>query len=259
MNLKNIMELNEENLTAIITTLRHGEKDDDGKLTLNGFFQGSTKGKDTRHLKGDIVLIHSGVERVKDTLISFANYLVQREVAISDDFIKNLHTYNSYISHYLQYLYDSNNKGETFKDWDERISSESGVQYANDFLNLRDKSTEPEIFPSPRQMAIRVARVIATEIDFATITIPEVRTNFVNGTHEPIVMAFLYYFLQDFEPKSFNFIENIGGRIGYSEGFEVRIYQDLKGDNKVIFKFRDFTKEIDQVKLKAFCLSEKVR
>ena len=253
------MELLEENITAIISTIRHGEKDELGKLTLNGFLQGINKGKQTRHLKGDIVLVHSGVDRVKDTLLSFANYLGNKEVAVSEDLIKNLKNYNSYISHYLQYLYDSSNKGLLFKSWDNIKDNEACDRRMNEFLNLRDFSPEPDIFPSPKHMAIRVARVLATEIDFATITIPEVRTNFINGTHEPVIMAFLYYFLQNFQPKLKNFTKVIGGSVNYSEGFEIRIYQDLKGDNRVIFKFRDIIKDVDQVKLKEFCLSEKVR
>lgn len=253
------MELTEENITAIISTIRHGEKDDSGKLTLNGFRQGGSKGKETKHLKGDIVLLHSGVDRVKDTLTSFANYLGNENITFDEKLIENLHEYNSYISQYLQYLYDSSNKGELFSKWDDLKDPELIDKRMNNFLNLRDKSEEPDIHPSPKQMAIRVARVLSTEIDFATITIPEVRTNFVNGTHEPVIMSFLYYFLQDFEPKSFDFINEIKGSVDFSEGFDIKIYQDLKGDNKVIFKFRDFIKEVDQFKLKEFCLSEKVR
>jgi hypothetical protein len=58
-------------------------------------------------------------------------------------------------------------------------------------------------------MAIRLARVLSTEIDLATITIPEIMDNIINGTHEPVLMSFLYYFLQDYNPTDSNFVDSI--------------------------------------------------
>jgi hypothetical protein len=63
----------------------------------------------------------------------------------------------------------------------------------------------------------------------------------------------LYYFLQDNNPVNANFIESIGGTVGFSEGFDIYIYQNLAGDSKVVFKFRDIEKEIDVVGLRKYC------
>lgn len=116
---------------------------------------------------------------------------------------------NSFPSHYLQYLYDPKIKGILFSHWDDSTSEEEHLNKINNFLNLRDTSTEKEIFPSPKHMAIRLARILATEIDLATITASDVMNNIINGTHEPVLMSFLYYFLQDYVPATLDFIHRI--------------------------------------------------
>ncbi|MFS8130830.1 MAG: histidine phosphatase family protein [Candidatus Dojkabacteria bacterium] len=242
---------------AIITTIRHGEKDKDGALTERGRQQAAERGDHVHYLQGDIILLHSGVTRVKDTLESFAKHLNLKE-DISSDALKNEFNFQSYTSQYLQYVYDSKNKGELFGSWDSVEGREAEEERMAKFLSQNNVSSEPEIYPSPKQMAIRLARVIATQIDFATITVPEVRTNFVNGSHEPVIMSFLYYFLQDFNPSDSLFLQKIGGSVDFTEGFGIYIYDQPNGSNKVIFKFRDIEKEMDQVKLKEFCLSENV-
>ena len=244
---------------AIITTIRHGEKDVSGKLTTDGVLQAERKGSKSKYLKGDVILLHSGVERVKDTLVSFAQHMNYDNYSTLESANK-LINYQGYVSQYLQYVYDSKEKGILFSKWDEVSGKEAEFDRIVSFLSQENTSSEPEIYPSPKHMAIRLARIIATEIDFATITIPDVRTNFVNGTHEPVLMSFLYYFLQDYSPKDANnFVKSIGGTVDYTEGFDIYIYEDLKSSNKVLFKFKEIEKEVDQIKLKAFCLSENIR
>jgi hypothetical protein len=249
-------------LTTIISTVRHGEKNNFGELTDQGAKQSSKKGQALEHLHGDVILLHSGVNRVKETLTYMAKSLQENTFA---DFAETkekqttIGSFTDYTSHYLHYLYDPKNKGEYFVKWEEVNGDPvAELNRMKRFLELGSNSTEPEIYPSPREMAIRLGRVIATEIDFATITIPEVRTNYINGSHEPVIMAFLYYFLQDFpkesQPKNLNFLEEINGTLGFTEGFEIKVYQKLRGENTVIFKFRDITKVIEQEKLKTFCL-----
>ena len=236
-------------LTTIISTVRHGEKNNFGELTDQGAIQSTEKGEGIEHLHGDVILLHSGVNRVRETLTHMAKSLQEKPIG----------SFTDYTSHYLHYLYDPKNKGEYFVKWEEvNGNAEAELNRMKNFLGLGSNSTEPEIYPSPREMAIRLGRVIVTEIDFATITIPEVRTNYINGSHEPVIMAFLYYFLQDFpeesQPKNSNFLEEINGTLGFTEGFEIKVYQNLRGKNTVIFKFRNITKEIEQEKLKTFCL-----
>jgi len=243
---------------AIITTIRHGEKDKDGALTERGRQQAAERGDHVHYLHGDIILLHSGVTRVKDTLESFAKHL-NLKGDISGETLERELKFQSYTSQYLQYVYDSKNKGELFGNWDNVEGREAEEERMRKFLSQNSSSSEPDIYPSPKQMAVRLARVIATQIDFATITIPEVRTNFVNGSHEPVLMSFLYYFLQDYDPTDIEFLQKIGGSVDFTEGFGIYIYDQQDGSNKVIFKFRDIEKEIDQSRLKAFCLSESVR
>lgn len=245
-------------LTAIISTIRHGEKDKMGNLTDRGVVQSIDKGKSNKHLRGDIVLLHSGSDRVRDTISSFAQYLGENNVETAGRLTSSNLEYKSFTSHYLQYLYDPSKKGKLFSEWDNVNGEIAEAKRMNDFLNQRDVSSEPEIYPSPKHLAIRLARVIATEIDFSTITTPEVRSNYVNGSHEPVITAFLYYFLQDYSPISNDFIGEIGGIVDFCEGFDIEIYQNIKSNNVVIFKFRDIVKEIDQGDLKKFCMSENI-
>lgn len=238
------MFTNQSKLTAIISTIRHGEKDETGALTENGKIQASKAAAIISHLEGDVILLHSVVDRVRDTIINTANSLNPEG------------SFSNYISHYLHYLYDPSNKGEFFSKWDDVNGiPEKELERMKNFLEMKDKSTEPDIYPSPKQMAIRLGRVLITEIDFATITIPEVRTNFINGSHEPVIMSFLYYFLQDFEPKDPDFMNKLGRSVDFTEGFEIKVYQTLTDENKVILKFRDFEKEIDQNELRRFCMN----
>jgi hypothetical protein len=70
------------------------------------------------------------------------------------------------------------------------------------------------------------------------------------------LMSFLYYFLQDYNPTDSNFVDSIWWSVNYTEGFEIYIYQKINGKSKIIFKFRNIEKEVDQIKLKEFCMSE---
>lgn len=101
-------------LTAIISTLRHGEKDEVGELTKVGHYQGALKGAETKYLDGNVILFHSGIKRVKETITSFAKHL---HVSDAEEIINQQESkieYQNYTSHYLQYLYDPKVKGELF-------------------------------------------------------------------------------------------------------------------------------------------------
>lgn len=103
-------------------------------------------------------------------------------------------------------------------------------------------------------MAQRLGKVLLAQIDFATITTPEVRTNFVNGTHEPVITSFLYYFLQNYKPEDDQFIQKIGGTVHFSEGFDIYIYQNPRDEIETVFKFRNFAAKVDVRRLREFCL-----
>lgn len=228
-------------LSSIITTVRHGHKNDAGELTEIGIEQAKKRGAETQYLKGDTVLLTSGVGRVTDTIGHITN-------GFSGSFPEHFRlTYNS---HYLHYLFDSNKKGGLFSRWDN--ISEPQEKRMQDFLNQGDISNEPDIYPSPKVMAVRIARILITQIDFATITVPEVMSNFINGTHEPVITSFLYYFLNNYSPKDVSFISKIGGIIDYAEGFNLFVYQALNSQTKITFKFREMEFELDQNDLRSF-------
>ena len=65
----------ERKLTAVITFMRHGQKDQDGNLTHQGKIQARKRGVALKGLGGNIILLHSGVGRVKESIRDAARYL----------------------------------------------------------------------------------------------------------------------------------------------------------------------------------------
>lgn len=227
-------------LTSLITSVRHGHKDDWGELTDIGINQARKIGESIEYLEGETLLFHSGVRRVSKTIEEIYN-------------VKNINhgKISSYESHYLHYLYNPEVKGNIFSNWDK--STQNPELRIDAFLSQGETSDEPEVHPSPREMAIRFARVLITQIDFVTITVPDVMTNFINGTHEPVVMSFLYYFLNDFKStKSDGFTKGIGGTVGFSEGFNIRVFQKFNMPTRLVFNFRDIEKDMNQNELRKF-------
>ena len=55
--------------------MRHGEKDAGGKLTDTGTYQAKLRGVSTKNLDGVVLLFHSGVGRVQDTVRTMAKHL----------------------------------------------------------------------------------------------------------------------------------------------------------------------------------------
>lgn len=242
-----------EKLTAILSFIRHGEKNENGDLTQEGFEQAERSGLKMKHLEGDIILFHSGVQRVKDTIKTAANYLHLKEKPIKA--IKREYSLQEYTVTRLHYLNHPSKIGKYFAKWEQNEKGE----YARmeEFLELDDKSPESEIFPSPMEMARRIGDIISTQIKFAAITDPSYRTNFINGTHEPNLTAFLYYFFNDYKsisPK--RFLNNIGGIIDFTDGFDIKVYQKDLEISKIEFYFRTFKKEFDLNKLEEFIKRE---
>jgi len=101
--------------TAIITTIRHGEKDETGALTDTGLLQAKSAGLDAHHIKGDIILFHSGADRVKKTILEFGKYLHLTKEQLTNEVIQTGHL-QTYISPYLHYLYNLKIKGEYYSN-----------------------------------------------------------------------------------------------------------------------------------------------
>ncbi|KXK26391.1 MAG: hypothetical protein TR69_WS6001000394 [candidate division WS6 bacterium OLB20] len=241
-------------LTAVISVIRHGEKNAGGDLTETGADQAQERGRAITHLKGDVILMHSGVGRVKDSISAAARYL---HLSADDprEVLEEEAQLQEYVSRYLHYLYDPQSKGSFFSSWDmPDMSDADRNQRMQDFLDLHDTSPEPDIFPSPVGMAKCAARVILTEIDFALLTESRYRTNFINGTHEPVLMSLIAYLFNGFAKAPADYIERIGGSVGYAEGIDILVYQDDTAA-EIRCSFRDSSLAIDYQALSEFVRS----
>ncbi|MDQ7021882.1 MAG: hypothetical protein Q9M91_08855 [Candidatus Dojkabacteria bacterium] len=144
-----------------------------------------------------------------------------------------------YIVPNLHYLYDPSIKGRYFGEWDNiEMTEKSILDRIDGFLNFKDKSLEPNIFPSPLEMFKRISSVIRSQINFATITDSTHRTNFINGTHEPVISAFIFFLLKKMSDKSITKIDDIGGPIGFAEGLDILVFQDKNQEIKLELNFR---------------------
>lgn len=189
-------------LTAQIDTIRHGEKSSDGNLTQKGAMQAALKAIEVDNLQGDIWLYHSGSSRVKDTVIALS-----RNIGISSQDFVDKDIYNKIIgldatdvTHLnvttieeskLHYLLDPKKKSEYFAPWSELLKDQEAAARAQNFLNFHDESPEPDVIPSPKGMAKRLMEVILKQLDEAKKTEYFQSINFINGTHEPVLMSFL--------------------------------------------------------------------
>ncbi len=237
--------------TAILTFMRHGEKADDGNLTHNGHHQAKDAGLKTDHLNDQIILFHSGVDRVKDTVRTMAAHLHLSE---SQEHLLELgENIADYVVPNLHYLKNPKNKGDLFSHWDNiEVTYANILNRIDNFLNLEDKSSEPDVYYSPTQMAKNIAIVIDTEVRFANLTDTKHRVNFINGSHEPVLMSFIYYFLSDYQPDSTDIIDDLGGPIDFAESFDIYIYQNNQEGFDLEFKFRHVQKTLDIIKLRNF-------
>ena len=238
--------------TAILTFMRHGEKDDDGKITETGTVQARSAGIKANSLHGDIMLFHSGIDRVRQTIRHMAATLnldeeTEENIQLGEGIV-------DYISPNLQYLIDPIKKGEYFQHWDDiEMTTPNIAKRMDDFLAYGSESPEPKYCYSPRQMAQNIAIMIGTQVRFANLTDLSTVVNFVNGSHEPVLMAFIHYFINNYQPDGVSTIEKVGGTsIDFAEAFEVRVYHQSPTDFNVEFRFRDIVKEFDLEELRDF-------
>lgn len=245
-------------LTAIISVVRHGEKDDAGELTELGKLQAQARGLATKFLNGEVKLYHSGVGRVEKTIRALADkifytaddYMLDRarEDASkfgTDECIADLLPE-------LHYDLDAQKKSVYFSSWSGILPEKEANCRMQEFLNYKNASPEPGVAPAPIDVAKRVARVVYSQANQALSTPYREKVNFINGTHEPVIMSFLYYAFNGFKPGDENFVEEIGGSVNFAEGFEVHVYEKDSGDYKCYLEFRDVIEELDLKKLSAF-------
>lgn len=240
--------------TAQITFMRHGEKSEEGALTDTGFDQARRAGLATTHLTGsDLLLFHSGVGRVKDTVRTMAaNLHLSMEEQGSYELGEHI---VDYVVPDLHYLIDPTKKGEYFAHWDDIELTEENIRRRMiEFLSV--DNPDPEYGYGARQMAQHVAKMIGIQVRFANMTDIQHKVQAVNGTHEPVIMGFLYYFLNDFAPsKPAEFLDSIGGSIDYTESFHINVWHSSRHDFEVELVFRDMRYSVDLDRLRAFAYS----
>lgn len=256
--------MNPYHLSAVISFIRHGEKDIDGNLTEKGLRQAIQRGLQLKNLKGNIYLHHSGVGRVKKTALAISNFIehqvldsespeVQEKmlkyISGSDEGTGMNHPEETLDE--LHYVFDKNKPSTYFKSWIP-VDAETATVRAQEFLNYKDKSPEPETTPSPKQMAQRVAKTLLNQLETSISTSYEVKENYINTTHEPVLLSALFYFLSDFSPHDKDFVAQIGGSVDFAEGFDINVYQTAKNEKLIFLDFREFLVPLDIKTIKLF-------
>lgn len=222
-----------QNPTTIISTVRHGKKHSDGNLLPEGKFQSAHKALDINHLEGDVILFHSGEARVKDTIQVIGGNLHKQTPEELENILETEHDLQDYVVPSLHFLKKREVKSEYFSNWHE----ETNEEILSKFLD-GDIPDEPGF--TALAMAKNLAQVISTEIQFSLLTDSSTKTNFINGSHEPVIMSFLYYALNNFTPtiKAEDFLKVVGGSVRYTEGFDVFIEQSDDNLFKINIYFR---------------------
>ncbi|OYW84781.1 hypothetical protein B7Z17_03495, partial [Candidatus Saccharibacteria bacterium 32-49-10] len=147
-----------------------------------------------------------------------------------------------YVAPNLHFLINADDRGSYHSQWN---AHEGSDEYMKQFLELDWRSPEPGVWYSPRQMAQNIAQMIGIEVRFANMTDTKHVMNVVNGSHEPVLTAFLCYFLQDYQFKSADAILELGGGVNFAESFEVAVYHRSARDFDVELTFRGVTKTLD--------------
>ena len=189
-----------------------------------------------------MILFHSGEARVRDTIQVIGSNLHKQTAEELENILEERHDLQDYVVPTLHFLKDRNIKSEYFASWQD----ETNDGLLEDFLagTLPDPAGYDSL-----AMAKNLAKVINTEIQFSLLTSHESKSNFINGSHEPVIMSFLFYALQNFEVKQApkDFLESIGGSIRYTEGFDIIVYQneDCTADVKLLFRDKLLTLDIN--------------
>jgi len=226
-------------ITSQLIFMRHGEKDQEGQLTRTGLDQARRAGLAAQDIGGDVMLFHSGVGRVRDTIRTMAAHLdLTPDETASYELGSHI---VDYVSPNLQYLVDPSQKGEYFAHWDEiEHTPHAFSERMKHFLAMDEP--DPGFAHSARKIAQNIAQMIGIQVRFANMTDLSHKVQFVNGTQEPVMMSFVYYFLNNFMPESVDFVDKIGGSVDYAECFTITVFHSSPREFEVVFRFRDVEK-----------------
>lgn len=248
--------MNYYKLSAIISLSRHGEKDTEGHLTQEGVIQAVKRGLQLKYLPGNVSRVHSGVDRVANTAKAIAKYLSQDPSSELSDMnpdriLESESIGEEEVNLNLHYLLDPTKKDHYFKSWGTPTTPATHNSLVQEFLDLKTNSPDDPTVASPFVMAVRASRVVVAQLEKSLSTSYEIAENFINTTHEPVLMSFLYYALNNFEPDDPDFVENIGGSIVFAEGLEIMVYQN-NSSHLIQLQFRNFLQPIELSQLIRF-------
>lgn len=238
-------------LVATIDVLRHGEKNENGQLTNKGFYQSAMKAIKIDHLDGDVHVYHSGNNRVMKTVSTIHNLLKKDAHYVQDqnfqgdidghvDGEEDLFDIDDHVEPKLHFLYDSSTKGTYFPKWSKTLNYDDSCQRMQDFLNLDTASPDKDVAPSPKEMAQRLFSVVVGQIHSVLDTEYHTRENFINGTHEPVLMSGIFYMQNYLKFGKSDFVKHMGGSVDFTEGFHIKIFQRRNGEHLLQYVFRDF-------------------
>ncbi len=240
--------------TTIISTVRHGKKHADGSLLPEGKIQSAKRALDINHLAGDIILFHSGEARVRDTIQVIGGNIHKQTPEELENILETEHNLQDYVVPTLHFLKDRNIKSTYFSSW----LGETNEDKLNSFL-AGEQPDDAGI--DALGVAKNLAHIIHTQIEFSLLTSAESKCNFINGSHEPVIISFLYYVLQSFFPTQTpsEFLASIGGSVNYAEGFDIFIYQHSNTERTIELKFRNMKTKLSLTEISAFIHNSTVK
>lgn len=255
-------------LTTSIDTVRHGEKDASGDLTMEGHRQSALKALALEHLGGHLHIYHSGADRVYRT-VRMIKQLIKRSInegygeSFEKEVIQCIGACNlpeaqidTHVRNELHFLFNPNSKGTYFSSWKDQPTREEAVQRAQELLNYTSHSPEASIVPSPKQMAQRVASLLLEQLHAALASSLNEKNNYINGTHEPVILSFIAYVFNNFRDPDNTFMQSIGNAIDFVEGFHIKGYQSEDGAYLLTCSFRNHMTTFTLEELEAFVLEQ---
>ncbi len=145
------------------------------------------------------------------------------------------------------------------EDFDEQPAEEKkkrlaqcGIEQMNFYLPFKDKRPDKKTY-SPVETAAQVARRVDLYIRMADKMYSGSQVDLMNGTHDVNIAVFLNEVMirkvNGKEKRGFDSIQDIGGPIGYHEGFDIVTRIDEHGEKTVKMTFRDKEYDIDLKRL----------
>lgn len=228
------------NVEIHVIFVRHGEKDETGKLTEEGQRQAEEFGESLES-RGAIKGYSSPIQRVVETV---------ERVIKSAPHDKKLKTR---IRNYLKPPF-SPEFVRKFRE-QERKGHDTAVEW---YLNYGDRKPDTETV-SPHEIAESFAYLLTKYLRMTDKLYSGSNIDLVNGTHQGLPEALLKEILKrkidDKEIIGFEKLEDIGGALRFTEGVEFVIEADGEGSKRLTVNFRGQEYDIDMIKLEELAKS----